>query len=214
MLYAAKRQAQTDSKMALGFIRHALDEYKHTDLFRKIIATLHDPKQLDVPDTRFLPNMVISKGYIDPSRFLFDKMDLNRFSTFIGVNENSAHKLFNKLKFRFGSDQNLKLTKTEAGAIITSLEIILADEERHSKYAFQYSQKNMSNVKFKILSNWEIFNTKVRAFYASQGRINRGIAAIVYMFVIILMYPFRFAISFPLKKQIDLLNPKDEKLML
>ena len=158
--------------------------------------------------------MVISKGYIDPSRFLFDKMDLNRFSTFIGVNENSAHKLFNKLKFRFGSDQNLKLTKTEAGAIITSLEIILADEERHSKYAFQYSQKNMSNVKFKIFSNWEIFNTKVRAFYASQGRINRGIAAIVYMFVIILMYPFRFAISFPLKKQIDLLNPKDEKLML
>ena len=103
MLYAAKRQAQTDSKMALGFIRHALDEYKHTDLFRKIIATLHDPKQLDVPDTRFLPNMVISKGYIDPSRFLFDKMDLNRFSTFIGVNENSAHKLFNKLKFRLCS---------------------------------------------------------------------------------------------------------------
>ena len=214
MLYAAKRQAQTDSKMALGFIRHALDEYKHTDLFRKIIAALHDPIKQDKPDIRFLPNMEISKGYIDPSRFLFDKMDLNRFSTFIGVNENSAHKLFNKLKFRFGNDRNLKISETESREIINSLEIILADEERHSKYAFEYSRKNMPNIKFKILSKWEIFNTKIRAFYASQGRINRGIAAIIYMFVIILMYPFRFAISFPIKKENDLLNPKGENLMI
>ena len=214
MLYAAKSQANTDPAMAMGFIRHALDEYKHTQLFRNIIDDLNEPDKIDKPDTRFAPNMAITMGYIDPNNFLFNKFSLDRFSTFIGVNERSAHRLFSKIQTRFNEGKILSISEHGCNKFKSSLELILADEERHAKYAFRYCKKTISPNKFRFLKSWESFCAKIRAFYASQGRINKCIASIIYIFVIFLMYPFRFAIHFPKKAQKNLLNSSDGKLMI
>ena len=214
MLYAAKSQVNKDPAMAMGFIRHALDEFKHTQLFRNIIDDLRKSNEIDKVDTRFTPNMVITMGYIDPGNFLFNKFSLNRFSTFIGVNERAAHRLFKKIRIRLNETKALSLTEEECEKFKEYLDIILADEERHAEYAFRYCQKHISKRKLKITMIWEYFCTKSRAIYASQGRINKCIASVIYLFVILLMYPFRFAIYFPQRANTDLINSSRNKFMI
>ena len=214
MLHAAKRRDPVDSNMAMGFVNHALDEYKHTGMFRDIISLFEKSNPTVKIDTMFSPVLAVNKGYINPNKFLFDNMELKRFSVFIGVNERSAHNLFTKLINRLDSSSSIELSITDTNAIKNALELILKDEERHSNLAFSYSEIHISRPKLMYYKFLENTTMKIRSFYASQGAISRAVATFIYTVVIALIYPMRFAITLPEKDSHDLLNPERENLMI
>ena len=214
MLHAAKRHEPIDAKMAIGFVRHALDEYKHTEYFRTIINLLNDNDPTINSSTRFIPTLAISKGYIDPDKLLFDKMNLKRFSVFIGVNEESAHKLFSKLKLRFEETNTIELSKDNISLIKTTLSSILEDEKRHSNMAFEYSKKSIRPVILSYYKFLESVTLRIRSLYASQGKINKWIATAIYSIVITFIYPLRFAIYLPIKNNNNLFDKNRAKLMI
>ena len=214
MLHAAKRRDIADPKMAIGFLNHALDEYKHTGMFRDIISLLDKSAPTLTSNNKFSPLLAINKGYINPDDFLYDKMALDRFSVFIGVNEKSAHKLFTKLAKRLENTKSIELSASDINTIRNAFELILQDESRHSQMAFTFSERNISSTKLKLFLFSEKLNSMVRTFYASQGAISRAAATFIYTVVIGFIYPMKFVITMPENDSLDLLNPKRENLMI
>ena len=82
MLAAAK--LTSSPKLKVGYISHALDEYRHAQLILKIIDT-----QLGVSSVtyekgfRFLPLNVVQKGYVDKDGFLVEKLKNRAFVEFV-----------------------------------------------------------------------------------------------------------------------------------
>ncbi|MDB3952908.1 hypothetical protein N9452_03380 [Alphaproteobacteria bacterium] len=223
MLQAAKRRDSKDAKMAFGFVKHALDEYKHTAIFRSIIEVLKKQQNLTKCETRFIPSLTIKKGYINPKSFLFDKFSLNRFSVFIGVNEGAAHKLFSDLRNKLGCYNNNELIVTKKDnihlekvlkKIQQDFDIILGDEARHAEFALGYARKNITPQRLRGMIFVEKVSSKIRTLYALQAPLNRGIAATIYIFVISLTWPLKFLVGVPERERQNLLDPIKSKLML
>ena len=75
MLKAAKKA--TSPKLKLGYIRHALDEYRHTGLLFEVLSNqvkrgVGEFKR----EYKFSPQNVILKGYVDKEGFLVEKFPL------------------------------------------------------------------------------------------------------------------------------------------
>ena len=90
MLFAAK--VVDDKKLSIGFIRHALDEYKHCSIFTKIKNQMILEYKINKKELSFIPNHIYNKGYIYKDHFIFEKKKLNDFAIFIGANEEIAEK--------------------------------------------------------------------------------------------------------------------------
>ena len=99
MLRASKMVKSPNLKM--GYIDHAIDEYRHTELIYKVIRNqILDNEISDLSRLQFKPLNVILKGYIDKDGFLIEKLRLKNFVEFVYSNEFLAKISFDKLKLR------------------------------------------------------------------------------------------------------------------
>ena len=220
MLQAAKRS--NDSKISKGFIRHALDEYRHTRLMRTIISKHTEDNPDCFRDVRFCSNHAIKKGYVDSSEFLFQKYNLQRFSIFVGINEQSASRIFTKFRERCAdvlkkSDVNNRDQESYICNISLASETIgriIEDEENHEKFALGYARRNVEKWKLARFLMWEKVCNRVRHFYASNKNINKWVAAFVYFLVITLIIPFRFVFSLNSSEMKTLISNDNADLML
>ena len=74
MLFAAK--VVDNKKLSIGFIRHALDEYKHCSIFTKIKNQMILEYKINNKELSFIPNHIYNKGYIYKDHFIFEKKKL------------------------------------------------------------------------------------------------------------------------------------------
>ncbi len=71
MLFAAKNI--NNKKLSEGFIRHALDEYKHYFIFTNIKNQIISEHKINKKELFFVPNHIYNKGYIYKDHFIFEK---------------------------------------------------------------------------------------------------------------------------------------------
>ena len=140
MLHAAK--LVNNSKLAFGFVNHALDEYNHTNFFLNLLS------KSDSSYIRFDPRQTISGNFIRPDAFLFERLKLIEFAAFVAINEENALKIFTSIRQRvqkiFNHQGILTLSSRErahlpleydddqqnTGTSYNLFEILLADEAR------------------------------------------------------------------------------------
>ena len=220
MLQAAKRSK--DIKTSKGFIRHALDEYRHTNLMRLIISKYIEDNPDCFRDVRFCSNHAIKKGYVDSSEFLFQKYDIHRFSIFVGINEQSASRIFTKFCKRCADTLGkISSTSGEGDSYARNLtfasktiEEIIKDEEDHEKHALGYAKRNGKKWRLMRFLLWERVSNRVRHFYASNKKVNKWVAAFIYLIVITLIIPFRFVFSLNPSEMKNLVSKDNADLML
>ena len=85
MLFAAK--IVDNKKLSDGFIRHALDEYKHCFIFTNIKNQIISEYKIKKKELNFVPSHIYNKGYLYKDHFIFEKKKLNDFAIFVGANE-------------------------------------------------------------------------------------------------------------------------------
>ena len=148
MLFAAK--TVNNKALSIGFIRHALDEYKHFFIFTNIKNQIIAEHKINKKELSFVPNHMYNKGYIYKDHFIFEKKKLNDFAIFVGANEEIAEKKL--IDFSNHLQKHKPLAFKE-------IQNILKDEERHAKYSLGFAKKKngiflykMKLIKEKILS--------------------------------------------------------------
>ena len=171
MLTAAKKTS--NPKLKVGYIRHALDEYRHTFLLHKI---LHNQIKNGIGKFenkyRFSPKNVIAKGYIDKSGFLVEKLKLKKFVEFVYSNEYLAKQSFEYLSKRISDTNSLntinEIIKEEEGHADDSLTVmddIMKDENIHHGMAKKFYLTKFSEAQLKIAFTREKFKNRMRTFY-------------------------------------------------
>ena len=157
MLFAAK--IVDNKKLSNGFIRHALDEYKHCSIFTKIKNQIISEYKINKKELSFIPNHIYNKGYIYKDHFIFEKKKLNDFAIFIGANEEIAEK---KL---IAFTNHLKEHKPIA---YKQIQNILKDEERHAEYSLRFAKNNNGPFLYKIKLAKEKTLSFFRHIYANS----------------------------------------------
>ena len=157
MLFAAK--IVNNKKLSDGFIRHALDEYKHCFIFTNIKNQIISEHKINKKELNFVPNHIYNKGYIYKDHFIFEKKKLNDFAIFIGANEEIAEK---KL---IAFTDHLKEHKPLA---YKQIQNILKDEEKHAEYSLRFAKKNHSLFSYKIKLSKEKILSFFRHIYANS----------------------------------------------
>ena len=157
MLFAAK--VVNDKKLCNGFIRHALDEYKHCFIFTNIKNQIISEYKINKKELSFVPNHIYNKGYIYKDHFIFEKKKLNDFAIFVGANEEVAEK---KL---IAFSNHLKEQKPLA---FTEIQNILKDEKRHAEYSLKFAKNNNSFFSYKIKLAKEKTLSFFRHIYANS----------------------------------------------
>ena len=157
MLFAAK--VVDNKKLSNGFIRHALDEYKHCFIFTNIKNQIISEYKINKKELNFIPNHIYNKGYIYKDHFIFEKKKLNDFAIFIGANEEIAEK---KL---IAFTNHLKEHKPIA---YKQIQNILKDEERHAEYSLRFAKNNNGPFLYKIKLAKEKILSFFRHIYANS----------------------------------------------
>ena len=157
MLFAAK--VVDNEKLSKGFIRHALDEYKHCSIFIKIKNQIISEYKINKKELSFIPNHIYNKGYIYKDHFIFEKKKLKDFAIFVGANEEIAEK---KL---IAFTNHLKEHKPSA---YRQIQDILKDEEKHAEYSLKFAKKNNGFLSFKIKLTKEKILSFFRHIYANS----------------------------------------------
>ena len=157
MLFAAK--IVNNKKLSDGFIRHALDEYKHCFIFTNIKNQLISEYKINKKELSFVPNHIYNKGYIYKEHFIFEKKKLNDFAIFVGANEAIAEK---KL---IDFSNHIKGHKPLA---FNQIQNILKDEERHTEYSLRFAKKNNSFFSYQIKLTKEKILSFFRHIYANS----------------------------------------------
>ena len=139
MLFAAK--LVNNKKLSDGFIRHALDEYKHYSIFTNIKNQIILEYKINKKELSFIPHHIYNKGYIYKDHFIFEKKKINDFAIFIGANEEIAEK---KL---IDFSNHLKKHKP---LVFKEIQKILRDEERHAEYSLKFAKNNNGFFIYKI----------------------------------------------------------------
>tara|TARA_Y100000992_G_scaffold264091_1_gene200684 strand:+ start:439 stop:1155 length:717 start_codon:yes stop_codon:yes gene_type:complete len=157
MLFAAK--VVNNKNLSNGFIRHALDEYKHCFIFTNIKNQIISEYKINKKELNFIPNHIYNKGYIYKDHFIFEKKKLNDFAIFIGANEEIAEK---KL---IAFTNHLKEHKPIA---YKQIQNILKDEERHAEYSLRFAKNNNGPFLYKIKLAKEKILSFFRHIYANS----------------------------------------------
>ena len=157
MLFAAK---SVDNKnLSNGFIRHALDEYKHCFIFTNIKNQIISEYKINKKELSFVPNHIYNKGYIYKDHFIFEKKKLNDFAIFIGANEEIAEKKL--IVF-------LNHLKKHKPLAFKEIQNILQDEERHAEYSLRFAKNNNGFFLYKIKMIREKTLSFLRHIYANS----------------------------------------------
>lgn len=193
MLCAAKNVKSPNLK--LGYINHAIDEYRHTLLIYKVLKNQIslNAKLKYQKEYKFRPINVIEKGYVDKSGFLVEKLQLKKFVEFVYTNEFLAKQSFDKLKLRVKDNESLKVITSimddeqdHADNSIETLDDIMADEYRHWGYAQKYYEKKYPESKLKIAFYREKIKNKLRLAYLKNFKIlNKIFDPIIYLLVLL-----------------------------
>ena len=157
MLFAAK--LVNNKKLSDGFIRHALDEYKHYSIFTNIKNQIILEYKINKKELNFVSSHLYNKGYIYKDHFIFEKKKLNDFAIFVGANEEVAEK---KL---IAFSNHLKEQKPLA---FTEIQNILKDEKRHAEYSLKFAKNNNSFFSYKIKLAKEKTLSFFRHIYANS----------------------------------------------
>tara|TARA_A100001011_G_C14309197_1_gene844719 strand:- start:2896 stop:3642 length:747 start_codon:yes stop_codon:yes gene_type:complete len=200
MLCASKNIKSANLKM--GYIEHALDEYRHTILIHKVLANqLKLNPELDfIKEYKFLPLNVVEKGYVDKKGFLVEKLHLKKFVEFVYTNEFLAKQSFDKLKLRIKDNESLNVITSimddeqdHADSSIETLDDIMADEYRHWGYAQKYYEKKYPESKLKRAFYREKLKNKLRIAYLKNFKIlNKIFDPFIFFLVIVFGNLVRF----------------------
>lgn len=176
MLAAAKKAKS--SKLKLGYIKHASDEYRHTALIFKVLSNqirkgIGDFKR----EYKFSPQNVILKGYVDKDGYLVEKLSLKKFVEFVYSNEFLAKESFDALSKRIGDKESLKTINKimqdelhHADDSQTTLNDIMKDEEVHHGMAKKFYESKFPNSKLQRAFRREKLKNKFRLFYYKNAK--------------------------------------------
>ncbi len=173
MLYASKNIK--NKKLSIGFIRHALDEYKHSFIFNNLKNQLVSEYKINKKELSFVPNHLYNKGYIFKDHFIFERKKINNFAIFIGANEEIAEK---KL-INFANH-----IKDKKKSFFIEIQNILKDEKRHSEYSLRFAKKYNGPLSYKMKIIKERFISHFRHLYANN--LNK-LSFIFYPFIITIL---------------------------
>jgi len=171
MLAAAKKAKSP--KLKLGYIRHALDEYRHTALIFKVLSNqVKKGVGKFKREYKFSPQNVILKGYVDKEGYLVEKFPLKKFVEFVYSNEYLAKESFDYLAKRIGDAESLKTLKNimkdelgHADDSAATLEAIQKDELVHHGMAKKFYESKFPNSKLQIAFKREKMKNRFRLFY-------------------------------------------------
>ena len=217
MLYASKNVKSPNLK--IGYINHAIDEYRHTRLIYSVLANqLNTNSKLEyLKEYKFRPINVVEKGYVDKKGFLFEKFHLKKFVEFVYTNEFLAKKSFDKLKLRIKDNESLNVITSimddeqdHADNSIETLDDIMADENKHWGYAQNYYEKKYPESKLKKAFYREKLKNKLRLAYLKNLKIlNKIFDPIILILILIFGNLLRMVTISHLKKNhISDFNPK------
>lgn len=215
--------------LARGFLNHALDEYRHTEFFKRLLNSNMENK------LRFDPRLTIALGFVNPEKYLFEANSLERFTAFVAINEASALRMFSKIRPVInGASDDLKneietiieeetchlkeFTKTsEEDKTYTDnfvYEMLLLDEERHASLADGFLEKIASPRRRKWLRIRYKVGNKFRHFWGSQRRIRGFVDKFISILVVGLILPLRRVLRFPASGNRNLICHQNGKFLL
>ncbi len=171
VLAAAKRT--NSPKLKLGYIRHALDEYRHTALLHKVLSNqVKRGLGKFEREYKFSPQNVILKGYVDKEAFLVEKLSLKKFVEFVYSNEYLAKESFDWLTKRINDSESLKTLGTiiddeanHADDSMETLDNIMKDELVHHGMAKKFYESKFPKAKLEIAFKREKLKNRFRLFY-------------------------------------------------
>ena len=225
MLQAAKNAKE--KSLAIGFLKHSLDEYRHTKCFRLMIKMLCRNFNKNERDFRFIPNHVAVFDYVNTKKFIFEQKDLGEFSVFLWVNESSAKKFFKNVEKKglkvLGekncskqSELDVVATKELGSLISENLHSIINDEQRHAELARGFSIHNLKKHQRVVLYLKESVINFLRRQYASNTNrmISKILGLIVYFLVILLCLPLRGVFLLANEDDANLITKENSSLMI
>ena len=170
VLAAAKRT--NSPKLKLGYIRHALDEYRHTALLHKVLSNqVKRGLGKFEREYKFSPQNVILKGYVDKEAFLVEKLSLKKFVEFVYSNEYLAKESFDWLTKRINDTESLKTLGTiiddeanHADDSMETLDNIMKDELVHHGMAKKFYESKFPKAKLEIAFKREKLKNRFRLF--------------------------------------------------
>jgi|TARA_B100001564_G_scaffold116530_1_gene96972 hypothetical protein len=171
MLTAAKKA--TSPKLKLGYIRHALDEYRHTGLLFQVLSNqVKNGVGEFKREYKFSPQNVILKGYVDKEGFLVEKFPLKKFVEFVYSNEYLAKESFDYLSKRIKDTKSVNTLKNimddelnHADDSEATLEAIQKDELVHHGMAKKFYESKFPDARLQIAFKREKMKNKFRMFY-------------------------------------------------
>ena len=206
MLQAAK--LSKNSKLARGFIDHSLDEFKHTAFFLNCLKTTLNSQNLEL-HYKFDTKNLYYLGFLSEKKFLFEKFDLYKFATFVGVNEKQALLLFKKIREsnflkeisdlkkldQIIEEEKKHLNETKSDDFFHDYDQLITDEVKHVKHATEFSKKYFNNFKRQYWNCGFWLANKFRHFLAKNKFLNNLFNILISYLIIILCIPFKSALK-------------------
>ena len=212
MLVAAKKAKSP--KLKIGYIRHALDEYRHTGLLFQVLSNqvkrgIGEFKR----EYKFSPQNVILKGYVDKEGFLVEKFPLKKFVEFVYSNEYLAKESFDYLSKRISDAKSKETLKNimedelnHADDSEATLEGIQKDELVHHGMAKKFYEAKFPNAKLQIAFKREKLKNRFRMFYYRNLRFLNKIFDPILNFIINIFGKVVNLISVPDKDKRNLMS--------
>tara|TARA_B110000008_G_scaffold131600_1_gene133748 strand:+ start:282 stop:1049 length:768 start_codon:yes stop_codon:yes gene_type:complete len=179
-MLAASKKAQS-AKLKLGYINHALDEYRHSALIFQVLNNeLKKNNCFFEKKFKFTPQNVLSKGYVDKNGFLIEKLSLKKFVEFVYSSEFLAKQSFEVLIKRIKNSESLEILNEIAqdeekhahGALeqhadfsTSKLNEIMNEEDRHWGFAKIFYNKKFPDSNLNFAFKKEKIKNKIRLFY-------------------------------------------------
>jgi len=219
MLKAAKKT--NSPKLKLGYIRHALDEYRHTGLLFQVLSNqvkrgVGEFKR----EYKFSPQNVILKGYVDKEAFLVEKFPLKKFVEFVYSNEYLAKESFDYLSKRISDTKSIETLKNimddelnHADDSEITLEAIQKDELVHHGMAKKFYESKFPAAKLQIAFKREKMKNKLRMFYFRNLRFLTKIFDPILNFIITVFGKIVNFISLPDKDKRNLMSSNSNSVV-
>ena len=219
MLAAAKRAKSP--KLKIGYIRHALDEYRHTGLLFQVLSNqVKKGVGQFKREYKFSPQNVILKGYVDKEAFLVEKFPLKKFVEFVYSNEYLAKESFNYLSKRIGDAKSIETLKNimddelnHADDSQATLEAIQKDELVHHGMAKKFYESKFPNAKLQIAFKREKIKNKFRMFYYKNLRFLNKVFDPILNFIINIFGKVVNLISVPDKDKRNLMSSNSNSVV-
>ena len=219
MLAAAKRAKSP--KLKIGYIRHALDEYRHTALIFNVLSNqVKKGVGKFKREYKFSPQNVILKGYVDKEGYLVEKFPLKKFVEFVYSNEYLAKESFDYLSKRIGDAESLKTLKNimddelnHADDSQATLEAIQKDELVHHGMAKKFYESKFPNAKLQIAFKREKIKNRFRMFYYKNLRFLNKVFDPILNFIINIFGKVVNLISVPDKDKRNLMSSNSNSVV-